>query len=567
MIVGLKSAPAFKFPECFNMTNNISRRGLWLMLLAFVILWFGNLEYRKLIRPDEGRYAEIPREMVVTGDWTTPRLNDLKYFEKPPLQYWATAVAYEVFGEHQWTSRIWAALTGFAGIFLAWFTGTRLFGREAGGYAALLLGSSMLYAMMAHVNTLDMGVTFFITLGIFSLLLAQKEEQAALRRNWMLLAWAALALAVLSKGLMGIVLPGAALFLYSVFNRDIVIWKRMHWISGLLVFLLIAVPWFVLVIKANPEFYQRFFIYEHFQRFTSKVHGRFQPWYYFIPILLLGMLPWTVLMLDTLVRTWKSGARVVKVFSPERFLLVWVVFVFVFFSISDSKLPSYVLPMFPSLALLMGKQLAGMKVRRLFWMTVPSLAAVVFLLCLIPFAARMSADTPLQYQMYSNYSVWLLVAVSIWFIGMVSALWLLRRENKMVAVVLLAFSSLVATQVAVSGYNTIAPERSSYILADAISPLIKPDVPFYSVLCYEQTLPFYLKRTFTLVDFQDEMDFGIRMEPERWIPTVDLLAKRWSTQAAAYAIVPTQALNILQQQGMAMKEIYRDTQYVVVSKL
>ncbi len=535
------------------------------MLLVFVILWFGNLEYRKLIRPDEGRYAEIPREMVVSGDWTTPRLNDLKYFEKPPLQYWATAVAYEVFGEHQWTSRIWPALTGFAGLLLAWFTGTRLFGREAGIYAALVLGSSLLYAMIAHVNTLDMGVTFFITLGIFSLLLAQKEEQAAQRRNWMLVAWAALALAVLSKGLMGVVLPGAALFLYSVFNRDIIIWKRMHWITGLLVFLLIAVPWFVLVIKANPEFFQRFFIYEHFQRFTSKVHGRYQPWYYFIPIMLLGMLPWTMLMLDTVLRSWRSGVQKVKAFSPERFLLVWLVFVYVFFSISDSKLPSYVLPMFPALALLMGKQLAEMKARRLFWMTIPSLVAVAILLGIAPFISR-TADTPLQLEMYGNYSVWLVIALVFWLIGMGVAMWLLRRENKMVAVIVLAFSSLVATQAAVSGYNTIAPERSAYNLANAIRPLIKPDVPFYSVSCYEQTLPFYLKRTFTLVDFQDEMDFGIKMEPERWVPTVDVLAKRWSTQAEAYAIVRPETLPILQQQGMAMKEIYRDEEYVVVSK-
>ena len=548
------------------MTNDISRRGLWLMLLAFVIIWFGNLEYRKLIRPDEGRYAEIPREMVVSGDWTTPRLNDLKYFEKPPLQYWATAVAYEVFGEHQWTSRIWAALTGFMGVLLAWYTGTRLFGREAGIYAALLLGSSMLYAMMSHINTLDMGVTFFITLGIFSLLLAQKEEQDAQRRNWMLLAWAALALAVLSKGLMGVILPGAALFLYSAFNRDIVIWKRMHWISGLLVFLLIAVPWFVLVIKANPEFFQRFFIYEHFERFTTKVHGRYQPWYYFVPILLLGMLPWTALMFDALARAWRGSVQKAKSFSPDRFLLVWVVFVYVFFSISDSKLPSYLLPMFPSLALLMGKQLAEMTGRRLFWLTVPSLIVVAIILGIIPFAARMSADTPLQLQMYTDYSVWLVVAASIWLIGVGGALWLLRSENKMVAVIVLAFTSLLFSQLATSGYNTIARERSSYILADAIKPLIKPDVPFYSVFCYEQTLPFYLKRTFTLVDFQDEMDFGIKMEPERWIPTVDLLAKRWSTQAEAYAIVQTQMLPLLQKQGMAMQEIYRDEQYVVVSK-
>jgi 4-amino-4-deoxy-L-arabinose transferase-like glycosyltransferase len=449
---------------------------------------------------------------------------------------------------------------------LAWFAGTRLFGRQAGNYAALLLGSSMFYSMMSHINTLDMGVTFFVTLGIFSLLIAQREEQTVQRRNWMLLAWASLALAVLSKGLMGVVLPGAALFLYSVFNRDLAIWKRMHWVSGLLLFFLIATPWFVLVIKANPEFFQRFFIYEHFERFTSKVHGRYQPWHYFVPILLLGMLPWTVLMFDALLRSWRGSVQKAKEFSPERFLLVWVVFVYVFFSISDSKLPSYLLPIFPSLALLMGKQLAEMDTRRLFWLTAPSLVVVAIILGAIPYGVEMEADTPLRLRMYSEYSVWVEVAAVIWLIGVGGALWLLRRKNKMAAVIVLAFSSLIFSQLVTSGYNTIARERSSYIIADAIRPMIKPNVPFYSVFCYDQTLPFYLKRTFTLVDYQDEMDFGIQMEPERWIPTVDVLAKRWSTQTEAYAIVPTEWLNILQQQGMAMKELYRDTQYVVVSK-
>ena len=144
------------------------------------MIWFANLEYRTLVKPDEGRYAEIPREMVVSGDWTTPRLNELKYFEKPPLQYWATATGLRrVFGEHQWTSRLWTGLTGFAGILLVWFAGLRLFGREAAGYAALLLGSSLLYVLMGHINTLDMGVTFFITLGIVGLLIGQTGVDAA----------------------------------------------------------------------------------------------------------------------------------------------------------------------------------------------------------------------------------------------------------------------------------------------------------------------------------------------------------------------------------------------------
>ncbi len=545
--------------------GSTSRRWFWL-LLAVVIIWFGNIEYRKLIKPDEGRYAEIPREMVANGDWVTPRLNNLKYFEKPPLQYWATATAYTVFGQHQWTSRLWTALTGFAGLLLVWYAGARLFGCAAGRYAAVLLGGSLLYTLMAHINTLDMGVTFFITLGIVGLLLGQQaESDARTRRNWMYLAWAALGLAVLSKGLMGLVLPGAALVIYSVLQRDITVLKRMHWGAGLLLFLLVTAPWFYLVIKANPEFFQRFFIYEHYTRFTTKEHGRYQPWYYFIPVLLLGMLPWTILMFDTLARTWKNTVRVDKVFSPERFLLIWVVFIYAFFSVSGSKLPSYLLPMFPALALLMGKQVAEMNERRLFWLIAPILPLVALGLGFAPFTARL-ADTPLQVQMYGEYANWLVAAALIWLLGMVSSLVLLRRHNKLVAVLVLALSTLLAAQLGTSGYNTIAKERSAYLIADAIRPYVKADAPFYSVADYEQTLPFYLKRTFTLVQYQDEMAFGITQEPQRWVPDIASFVTAWQAQPAAFAIMPVYMYKQLKQQELAMKIIYEDSQNIVVSK-
>ncbi len=540
------------------------RRWFWL-LLAVVVIWFGNIEYRKLIEPDEGRYAEIPREMVASGDWVTPRLNNLKYFEKPPLQYWATAAAYTVFGEHQWTSRLWAALTGFAGVLLVWLAGAHLFGREAGRYAALLLCSSLLYALMAHINTLDMGVTFFISLGIIALLLAQREgADARIRRNWMWLSWAALGLAVLSKGLMGLVLPGAALVIYSLLQRDIAVWKRMHWGVGLLIFLLVTAPWFYLVMKANPEFFQRFFIFEHYTRFTTKEHGRYQPWYYFIPVLLLGMLPWTILMFDTLARTWKNSSRG-NAFNPERFLLIWAIFIYVFFSVSGSKLPSYLLPMFPALALLMGKQLAEMNGRRLFWLVAPILPLVLLALGLAPFTSRL-ADTPLQVQMYGEYANWLVASALALLLGMVSALVLLRRQNKPVAVLVLALGFLLAAQLGTSGYNTIAKERSAYIMADAIRPYVKADVPIYSVGNYEQTLPFYLKRTFTLVAYQDEMAFGVMQEPERWIPDIASFAKVWQAQPEALAIMQLPMYPQLGQQGLAMKIIYEDTQNIVVGK-
>jgi 4-amino-4-deoxy-L-arabinose transferase-like glycosyltransferase len=549
------------------MDKRISNKQLWWLLIAVALIWFANLEYRKLIKPDEGRYAEIPREMLDSGDWTTPRLNGLKYFEKPPLQYWVTATAYTVFGEHQWTSRLWAALTGFAGILLVWFAGLRLFGREAANYAAILLGSSMLYALMGHINTLDMGVTFFLTLGIVGLLFGQSETDTKKQRNWMLLAWAALALAVLSKGLMGLVLPGAALFIYAVVQRDFSVFKRMHWLPGLLVFLLITAPWFYLVMKANPEFFQRFFIYEHFTRFTTKELGRYQPWYYFIPILLLGALPWTVLMFDTLINTWRGRTLPDKTFDASRFLLIWAVFIYLFFTVSGSKLPSYLLPMFPALALLMGQQLVTMNSRRLFWLIAPMLPLMLLALGFAPFTAEL-ADTPLQVQGYSAYAYWLVAAALIWSLGVIGALVFLRRDNdnKLTAVLTLAVSSLLAAQLGTSGYNTIAKERSAYYIANAIRPYVKTDEPLYSVDTYEQTLPFYLKRTFTLVEYQDEMSFGIMQEPQRWIPDYASFAKVWQAQPAALAIMPLDTYTQLKQLDFAMKIIYEDPQYIVVSK-
>src|SRR3989338_735808 len=555
------------------MMDRISTKQVWWLLIAIALIWFANLEYRTLIKPDEGRYAEIPREMVVSGDWVTPRLNELKYFEKPPLQYWATATAYTLFGEHQWTSRLWTGLTGFAGILLVWFAGLRLFGREAAGHAALLLSSSLLYVLMGHINTLDMGVTFFLTSGIVGLLLAQAQTDKTKQRNWMLVAWAGLALAVLSKGLMGLVLPGAALFIYCIVQRDFGVLKRMHWLPGLAVFFAITAPWFVLVMQANPEFFERFFIYEHYTRFTTKDLGRYQPWYYFIPILLAGALPWTVLMFDSMWRTLHNSSQPDRMFNSERFLLIWAVFIYVFFSVSGSKLPSYLLPMFPALALLMGKRIAAMRERVLFWQVTPAIPVALLLLGLALNVGKF-ADTPNQAELYPHYGPWLVVAALVSLAGLSAGMLLLWREKKPVAVVVLALSALLAAQIGLSGYETVARERSAKHIAEAIRAEVKADVPFYSVLTYEQTLPFYLKRTFTLVQYQDEMAYGIQQEPQRWIPTVEEFAKVWAAQPEALAIMPVYAYAQLQQlaastgsgQGLKMKIIFEDTQHIVVKK-
>lgn len=548
-------------------TATSSRRYILWLLAVLGILWFANLDYRHLAQPDEGRYAEIPREMLASGDWLTPRLNGLKYFEKPALHYWATAAAFKLFGEHEWSARLWNALTGFLGIVLVCFTGLRVFGARAGLYAGLVLGSSLLYVLAGHIITLDMGVTFFMTLGLSGFLLAQQPAISAREnRLWMHVAWAALALAVLSKGLIGLVLPGTTLIIYTLIERDWALWKRLHLVSGLVLFVAISAPWFVAVTLANPEFFGFFFIYEHFGRFLDMTHGRYQPWWYFVPILFAGTLPWPTLMLDTLARAWKRDGADRHAFHPSRFLLVWIAVIYTFFTLSNSKLPFYILPVFPALALLIGQRLTRISTNMLFWHSTSTMLLAAAGLAFAPWVARLgSLETPQA--LFAAYVPWITAAAAIWLLGMLGSFYLFQRKSVRHGIIVIAVSSLVATQLLESGFEALSPSYSAYRVAGQIKPYLKPGGQFYSVGMYDQTLPFYLKRTFTLVSFHSELDFGIAQEPQKYLPNVAAFKQAWLAQPYALAIMPPDIYRQMEQDGLPMRVIAQDTRRIVVTTL
>ena len=540
------------------------RSTLILLLAALAVLWFGNLDYRKLVRPDEGRYAEIPREMAATGDWLTPRLNGIKYFEKPPLQYWATAAAYKVFGEHEWTVRLWPALTGFAGIVLVYFVGAALFGALAGFYAALVLASSLGYVLVAHVATLDMGVTFFMTLTLAGLLLGLRTDGTpAARRLWIHVAWAAMALAALSKGLMGVVLPVMVLGAYVVLQRDFGLLRRMHILTGSLVFLAIAAPWFVAVSLANPGFFDFFFIHEHFQRFLTKAHRRPGPWWYFFPILALTILPWLFTLCAALPASWKRRGSPAA-FQPLRLLLLWSVLIFAFFSVSGSKLPSYILPIFPALALLMGLYLSQSRATTLRWHLLPPLLLGLVVLAFAPQAVRFASDE-VPVALYTAYVPWLFATGGVVLFGSGYALYRCLRGCITAALIALCFSSLAAGQLAMMGHNSLARASSAHYLAQEIRSWLKPGTPFYSVGTYEQTLPFYIKRTVTLVAFADEMAYGLAQEPGLGLPDYREFERVWRSSPYALAIMTPETYAEFRKTGLPMQEIARDTRRVVVT--
>ena len=536
-----------------------------MLLLVFCIVWFCNLDYRSLVRPDEGRYAEIAREMAVTGDWVTPRLNGIKYFEKPPLQYWITAAAYDAFGESEWTARLWSALAALLGAGAVGLTGMRLFGRRAGRNGALILGSSVLYAVIGHMNTLDMGVTFCLTLGLCGFLLAQHgPERTRASRLWMWLAWAAMGLAFLSKGLIGLVLPGAAMTVYALVLRDASFLKRMDPLAGISILLAIALPWIIAVSMANPEFLQFFFIHEHFQRFLTQVHHRAAPWWYFIPVLLAGMLPWTPMLVQALINAWKRDTAQ-HAFRPRRFLLIYAVVIFLFFSASQSKLASYILPIFPALALLIGEWFAQVGGRKLAWLIVPLALLALTAALASNFVAHLGSEK-VPAELYLDFRKWILMGSLALLGASLLAMVFAWRQRIDAALVSLSAGGLLLVQLVMTGHETLATSYSTAHLAPSIRPLLGSDTPFYSVRTYEHTLPFYIKRTVTLVDYGDEFEFGLQQQPELEIPEMAQFEARWRNDARALAIMGPDVYRELAARAFPMRVIAADARRVIVSK-
>jgi 4-amino-4-deoxy-L-arabinose transferase-like glycosyltransferase len=546
--------------------SNTGRRYVAALLVTvFSIIWFCNLGYRSLVRPDEGRYAEIAREMATTGDWVTPRLNAIKYFEKPPLQYWITAAAYKAFGEDEWTARLWSALSGFLGVLAVAFAGRRLFGRSAGFCAALVLSSSLIYAVIGHINTLDMGVTFCLSLGLLSFLLAQRGKQPTREsRLWMLTAWCAMGLAFLSKGLIGFVMPAGAMAAYALIQRDVSFLKRLNLLAGVPILLFIALPWIIAVSLANPEFARFFFIHEHFERFLTQVHHRTAPWWYFGPILLAGMFPWTPMLGQSLVTAWKREASE-EGFKPRRFLLVYAAITFLFFSMSQSKLPSYILPIFPALALLTGEWLSRVRGRTLAWLVMPVILIALVGAFASPFAVHLGSDK-VPAELYLEFRNWLLAGALVLLAISCAALALAWRERIEAAVIALCAGGLLLVQLAMTGHEALSPSFSTSHVARIIRPLLRPDTAFYSVRTYEQTLPFYLKRTVTLVDYGDELEFGLQQEPGLQIPTMSEFEARWRNDATALAIMGPDVYEELAGRALPMRLLYEDARRVIVSK-
>jgi 4-amino-4-deoxy-L-arabinose transferase-like glycosyltransferase len=474
----------------------------WPLLLGLglvgLVLFFYQLGAAHLMDPDEGRYAEIAREMLALRDWLIPHLNRLPYLEKPPLVYWLTAISFKVFGFTAGAARLPSALSALAGLFLAYALGRALWGPLAGVLGALVLATSAGYVALGRILTLDMTFALFLNLAIGLGYLALSRKRPKLW-PWVYLA---LALAVLTKGPVAVLLTGLIWIIGVQVNHWS--WRALVSVKGWLLLALLTLPWLVYVQWRYSEFFHFFIIEQHFGRFlTPAIHP--EPLYYYIPVLLGLLLPWTWLLSWALGRgrTWRD--------PDERFLMIWAAVILVFFSLSKGKLVPYILPALLPLALLVGRSLVDL---------------------IGP--GRLSFNSRV---LRTSLIIWavtglVLVALTLWPPGsLAQALARAGLASPFLLAALLwrhlgalLLGALLLSALLPTGIDQVSRGRSFQNLGLALKSQWQPGAALVGVQLYSQGLSFYSGHVFHLLGCRTELDFGQRLAADQGLCLPDKAA-------------------------------------------
>ncbi|MBW1784826.1 MAG: glycosyltransferase family 39 protein [Deltaproteobacteria bacterium] len=496
--------------------------GSVLVLCLAAVIYFIGLNGYPLLDPDEGRYAEIPREMLESGDFITPRLNYVKYFEKPRLFYWCVAGAMRLLGQEEWAVRTVPALAGFLAVVLIMAFGNRLFGRRVGVMAGWVYLTSVIPLILARLPIID---------GLFSLLLTATwmawwegytAPTGTVKKRWYMVAWACMGLAVMTKGIAAIALTGLIIFAFVAARRDWRAFGAMAWVPGLLIFLAIVLPWHLVAGFRNPEFFHFYVVVQHFGRLVSEEHAR--PAWYFLIIFPFGMLFWTAFFFPAALAALKKAGRAIRMpwirsrkqkagkADPAKdtgkteevlYLVIWAGAVIGLFSLSRSKLVPYILPAYPAMALLTAYYLVNGALKRTSARWCAGITAIL-LLALIPVASyyvggqeMLPADElarPVRIAQGALLLGSILLTVAVFKRGLIPA-------AVGLAMVLLIPSMVMTVPVA-------ANHRKVGGLLKGMPRPLPEEIRIAEWRTFDQGLGFYSRRRTILVDNIGELRFG-----------------------------------------------------------
>jgi 4-amino-4-deoxy-L-arabinose transferase-like glycosyltransferase len=485
------------------------RLAIYAVLAA--ILYLPGLGKPALWEPDEGRYAEIPREMVLSGDYVTPRDDFESYFEKPPLVYWAEAAAIQIFGINEFAVRLPSALLSVGQVVVAAALAETIFDGLTGFFSALALALMPLFYGFAKFATLDPALAFFLTAALAAFYIAARDGplSRSSARRWMWLSATLLAFGTLAKGPVALILGGAIALAWMAVEgrlREIV---EMPLISCAILYAAIVLPWFVLMEIRNPGFLSFFFIHEHLQRYVSSTEHGWGPWF-FIPIIFSGAWPWIFFVpLGWSAMRAEAGLLGKPQYAREsqtaaRFLAVWFSVVFVFFSIPSSKLGSYILPALPPLAII-----AGCGLVRLFMMAPTERRPILhwflrvnFALAIVAIVVLWNFVRPIDIKLAEDG-----ILCAILLVAAALVLDVLGNSQQYLFAGIIFFAVMMTMVDGVSGFarEDAAPRVTYRNLARAVRPYLARDCALASYRHYVQSLPFYTNHRETRVEYWGEL--------------------------------------------------------------
>ena len=555
----------------------------WLLTAAVAFVLLYKLGSVALFEPDEGRNAEKAREILLLNDWITPHENFYPVLDKPIFFYWLIALFYQLFGVSEWTARLPSLLSAFGCVFLIYRFSRAYWGGWVALWSALILVTSVEFFILARTVIFDMPLTFCETVALLAFYEAEQSENRRRRAARCLAMYRALGAGTLIKGLVALVIPGIVFFLFILLRRRWQILRRIYLIPGAGVFLAVVLPWYLQAEARNPGYLNYYLWAEHFGRYTTASFDRSEPWYYFIGVALVGFFPWTLVLPWIIKNLWRRSWD-----DKTVYLVLWVSVPLLFFSASHSKLPHYILPIFPALSILAGATLVGLyeqSVSKLRWVmisvwVVQSLNALYLLL-------GGFYPTILAHQIRERFSdmaflLWLYATVSLVILGYMASRWITHDRVRqgpiyLAQVVGLSVFFMLLTEVMISA----APDRSAKQTAMAVLSHLRSGEQLALFETYMSGLPFYLRaeRPVWLITHESKKrtflgnyyTIGKRHDPVTpWgkaIFNLDDFAKQWKTRRQPFLVIlKDKNLNQLAETiGETPKPLARVDEYVLVS--
>jgi 4-amino-4-deoxy-L-arabinose transferase-like glycosyltransferase len=481
---------------------------VWRLVAAIVVglalLW--DLGGYPLIQPDEGRNAEVAREMRSTGTWLVPTLNGVPYLDKPALYFNLVGLSLALFGEREFAARLPSALFSIGTLALVLWFCQREYGRLRGVIAVIIIATSPLFVAYARTVIFDSALAFFVTASILAGYLAERGREGD-RPRWYAFSSAAAAAAILTKGPVGLIIPCLVLTTFHLWAGQREAIRRIYSARNAMIFVALVAPWVVAVSYLHPDFPYYALVDESIRRYTTNSFYRPQGWYFFIGVLLSGFLPWSIVLVEATARTWTRRARLPQI---DRLWFSWLLVVLIFFSFSHSKQIGYILSAAVPVGVIAARwfdpadedaasEVGSSVIRR------SSLALAAVMLTLVVALSALGSIGEIRDRVGKLIPALvpdLAPRIGIVELGLCLVVGLVliavRSQSRRLAFGAFVASPLLLAALWFEPWSRIAEERSSRELAAAVDALAaRADVA--CVWCFPTALPFYLGRTITMV--------------------------------------------------------------------